>query len=126
MWLTSVSFNVLTPEWDPSDISSTATLIIHQENFSSVHQNIRYHQITVTFFKNDGTSINQSVLVQPQSDTLVVYDGSQNFVAVLLNSANESFVKCRIDPDSLTFFTSASLPLISNVEVRIMIWFQIN
>lgn len=126
MWLTSVSFNVLTAEWDPSDLSSTATLTIHQENFSSVHQSLRYHQITVTFFKNDGTTFSQPVLVKAQSDTQIVYDGSQNFVAVLLNSANESFVKCRIDTNSMVFFTNGSLSLVSSAETIMMVWFQLN
>ena len=76
MWLLSPSLNVLTVDWDSSDISTSAKLTIHQSNFNEKYALLRYHKVTIAFFREDGTFDTQETILQNTPQTTVFYDGS--------------------------------------------------
>lgn len=53
----------------------------------ALHQfpTLRYHQIKIGFFKDDGTIDVIDTLVKPEEETIVTYNGSKGYRAVLLN-----------------------------------------
>lgn len=50
MWLQQSSLNVLEAEWDPSNHSDKAKLIIHQLAYTNDHPTLRLHKIKIGFF----------------------------------------------------------------------------
>lgn len=61
------------------------------------------------------------MLVLPQKETVVTYDGSKNYKAVLLNLDDLSFVKTNIDSVSLDFF-GKNIDSIKDILSRSLIW----
>ncbi len=57
--------------------------------------------------------------------TIIQYDGSQQFKAILINCDHKDFVKCRIDSASLAFFTE-NISKIPDSLIRMVAWFYIN
>lgn len=128
MWLSTASPNVLSVSWDKKDLSPNASLTILNTNTELIEGQSRFHQINVAFFRSDGSYTPQLVTIVPNdqtNETVVPYDGSQGYVAILLNYDHQSFVKVRIDDDSMTFF-QANINKIPDATVRMLIWFYAN
>ena len=62
-----------------------------------------------------------TILVKPQEETVIEYDGSKGYSAILLNFEDYSFVKSVIDPVSLEFFKK-NLDKITDILSRTLIW----
>lgn len=56
------------------------------------------------FFKENGSIVEQDILLLNQEVNTVEYDGTQDFKAVMLNYRDESFVKLLLDEISIEFF----------------------
>ena len=66
---------------------------------------LRYHKIKIAFFdKTANIAEIKEVLVLPQPETEVIYEGSKRIKAILLNYEDWTFIENVIDVDSLNFF----------------------
>ena len=73
------------------------------------------------FFKEDGSCDVKDVWVNNTKETDIKYDGRNNYKAVLLNYGDFSFVKVRIDEESLIFFKN-NLDKVHDIVARCVIW----
>lgn len=124
-WLLTPSPNFVTVEWDPNNHQPVAILKIKQSAYSPVYPLLRYHKTRIAFFNSDGTYDAQDIMILPQAQTEVVYNGSKKYEAVLVNEGYWGYFKYLIDPDSQLFFKE-KLNDIDNVLTRIVIWHDFN
>jgi len=61
------------------------------------------------------------ILVLPQNETVIEYDGSKHYKAILLNFEDHTFAKNIIDPVSLDFFIK-NINNIKDILSRTLIW----
>lgn len=75
----------------------------------------------VGLFKEDLSTDVIEVLVRPQKEVVVEYDGSKNYKAILLNYGDQTFVKNVIDSVSLDFFMK-NINNMKDLLSRTLIW----
>jgi aminopeptidase N len=121
MWLQTPSLNLLQAHWDPLSLHKTAKLTIRQSPYVQVHPTLRLHKIKVGLFRNNCEADVIEALVLPQEETVVEYDGSREYRAVLLNYEDHTFAKVIIDEVSLEFFKQ-NIWAIKDVLSRTLIW----
>lgn len=121
MWLEKASLNLIEAEWKPEDHSKTAKMIIKQSLHTSDHPTLRLHKIKVGLFNADLEVDCIEVYVQPKAQTVVEYDGSKGYKAILLNFQDHTFAKNIIDPVSLDFFIK-NINHIKDILSRTLIW----
>jgi aminopeptidase N len=130
MWLLEPSLDVLSVEWDPSDISTTAPIKFRQAPFSSAYPLLRYHKINVAFIRANGTFVSKTFLVGNREETVGSYNGSSGIKAVLINYDLQGFLKYDIDPTSLAFLQSSVSTISGNAAIaalaRMVAWFYMN
>jgi aminopeptidase N len=113
--------NLLEPEWDPKDASQGAKLVIKQSARTTDHPTLRFHKIKVAFFLESCEVDVIEVLVRPQPQTAVIYDGSRQYKAILLNYEDHAFAKIALDTISLEFFRNR-LGSVKDLLSRALIW----
>ena len=101
VWLQTSSLNVIESSWNPQDHSEKATLTIKQTPYTPEHPTLRPHKIKVAFFFENCEFDVMEVLVRPQPETVIEYNGSKQYKAVLLNYEDHGYLKNRIDNVSL-------------------------
>lgn len=124
-WLLTASLNVLTPVWDPNDEATDAKLRIIQTAFTPIYPTLRYHQVRIFFFYEDGKYQKITTLIGNVNETVLTYSGNKKFQAVLINAEGQDFVKVTFDTKSLDFF-SKNLNKIDNMLSRMVIWHYLN
>lgn len=117
--------------WDPSITIGNADLTITQTAYSDAYPTLRYHKVTISWVKENGTYINTTNLVNNTETTTVTYNAANDFKAVIINADGQDFVRCILDNDSLTFFkTNISKITGGGVAAaglrRMMTWNHIN
>ena len=105
LWLETSSFNVLEVEWDPLNITQTAKMLIKQRPNTQDYPKLRPHRIKIGLFLEDGSADVIEVLLMPQAQTVINFNNSKQYKAILLNYDDESFVKMVLDPTSLEYFS---------------------
>lgn len=75
----------------------------------------------VAFFKENCEIVTYDIILEEKEDTILNYDGSENFKAVLLNYGDEAFIKVLLDENSLKFFEN-NINLIKDDLSRTLIW----
>lgn len=113
--------NLIEAEWNPQDSCKTAKMRIKQSAYTPDHPTLRLHKIKVGMFLEDLEVETLEVLVLPQEETLVEYDGSRQYKAILLNFEDHTFAKNIIDPVSLDFFIK-NINSIKDILSRTLIW----
>jgi len=72
-------------------------------------------------FKADKTIDVIETLIEPKSDNVAYYNGSNNYEAILLNFEDHTFAKNVIDKVSLTYFEK-NLRNVTDILSRTLIW----
>lgn len=72
-------------------------------------------------FKADKTIDVIETLIEPKSDNIAYYNGSNNYEAILLNFEDHTFAKNVIDKVSLTYFEK-NLRNVTDILSRTLIW----
>ena len=101
LWLETSSLNIIEAHWNPEDTSKDAKLTIKQSVYTEEHNTLRMHKIKVALFRENSSADILEVLVLPQPETVITYDGSRHYKAVQLNYEDYDYVKTKIDPISL-------------------------
>ena len=96
-------------------------MIIKQGFFTPEHQTYRVHKIKVGHYLENGQADVLEVLVWPKEETVVEYNGSKNYKAVLLNYEDHGYLKNTIDPTSLEFLQKNIHKIQDNLS-RALIW----
>ncbi|TNV74138.1 hypothetical protein FGO68_gene4792 [Halteria grandinella] len=120
-WIEAAGMNEIEPEWNQANRDINSQLVIRQRAALPQLPTLRYHQIKVGFFKEDGGIDYQDVLVKAQEETVVTYDGSKGYKAVLLNYEDQSFVKVLLDQTSTLYF-SQNLQSVKDLLTRTLIY----
>ena len=81
---------------------------------------LRRHKMKLALFRKDGTFDTIDVLLRNEPETTVEFKG-KDYVAALPNYGDESFIKIRLDKQSLEFFKH-NLNLVTDSGARILIW----
>lgn len=79
----------------------------------------------MAFFQDDLAIEVHSIILDEKEETGIEYDGSRSFKAVLLNYADEAYIKIQLDPISFDFFKE-KLFLIKDDLTRNLIWKSLN
>ena len=82
---------------------------------------IRPHKIMIALFKEDCSFDVIEAFVKPQEETIIEYDGSKQYKAVLLNYGDQTFARISFDKHSRSFFAE-NVNKIDDVLTRILIW----
>lgn len=75
----------------------------------------------IAFFDENCNITEQTVILSATQETVVEYDCSKKYQAVLLNYGDYAFIKVFLDPASIAFFR-AHLHKISDTLTRTLIW----
>lgn len=121
MWLEKASLNLIEAEWDPKDHSDKAKITIKQSPYSQDHPTLRLHKIKIGLFQENFDVDVIEALVFPKNETVVEYNGSKQYKAILLNFEDHTFAKNVIDPISLDFFVKG-INSIKDILSRTLIW----
>jgi len=71
----------------------------------SQHPTLRHHKLKIAFFNSEGEILEvKDAVITNQETTKILYNGTKNPVAIILNYQDEAFVKIRIDNHSIEFF----------------------
>jgi aminopeptidase N len=119
--LDKASLNLIEAEWNPEDRSPHAKIAIKQSPYTAEHPTLRLHKIKVGLFQETMDVDVIEALVLPQAVTVVDYDGSKGYKAILLNFEDHTFAKNVIDPVSLDFFIK-NINSIKDILSRTLIW----
>lgn len=61
------------------------------------HPTLRRHKMKIAFFDSEGTITTQDIVLLAQKETIVKYDGSKGYQAVMMNYEDEAFIKVLLD-----------------------------
>ena len=126
-WLETSSLNVFQSVWDPTNKSSSASILLYQKVYTEKYNTLRWHNLEVSLFDASGSIIEtKSVIVSPEvNPTVIYYDGAKQITAIFVNSGDYSFFQNYIDPASLSFFMN-NIGQITDDSTRCIIWFNIS
>lgn len=100
-------------------------MIIKQESISGFHDHLRFHKIKVGLFDSNGqVTIIDNVMIDDSGVTKVIYDGTKDIAAILVNYEDQTFAENVIDQESLLFFLE-NIEKITDLLTRTCIWFNI-
>lgn len=120
MWLEQPSLNIFQIDWDRVNKQIT----VNQSSFNGSNI-LRYHKIEVAFFKGDGSfDVLTKQLIKDSPATVLTYNLTAQYKAVLLNHKDETFAENIIDPVSLDFFMR-NIDKIQDLFTRMMVWYNI-
>lgn len=82
---------------------------------------MRPHRIKIGLFRADKTIDVIETLIEPKTDNVAFYNGSNNYEAILLNFEDHTFAKNVIDKISLAYFEK-NLRNVDDILSRTLIW----
>jgi len=82
---------------------------------------LRPHRIKIGLFRADKTIDVIETLIEPKTDNVAYYNGSNNYEAILLNFEDHTFAKNVIDKISLAYFEK-NLHNVNDILSRTLIW----
>lgn len=124
-WICKAGLNVCLPKFNADVRDQKATLVIKQDFTLPQYSTLRKHKMKVAFFQDDLAIEVHSIILDEKEETGIEYDGSRSFKAVLLNYADEAYIKIQLDPISFDFFKE-KLFLIKDDLTRNLIWKSLN
>ncbi|KAL4510727.1 hypothetical protein ABPG72_004881 [Tetrahymena utriculariae] len=121
-WIQTAGLNECQPIFNPQDRSDHAKLKIVQTSSSSQHQALRRHKIQVAFFDQNANITSYPILLNDYHETILTYDASKTeYKAVLLNYADQGYIKINFDDISFHFFKK-NVNKINDILTRTLIW----
>lgn len=101
-WLSTAGLNTVRAQWTQG--AGTQKLILHQGAAVEAHGTLRYHRMNIGFFKADGTLGEEKEIILEDGPITEVEFDSKDYVAVLPNYRDYTFIKIILDEVSADFF----------------------
>lgn len=121
-WLSTAGLNECVPIWDVNKNSNNEFLIIKQTACLKEFPTLRHHKMKIAFILDNGKigKVND-IFLENKPETIISYDGSAGYKAILANYEDYSYIKLVLDIDSIEFFRN-NLSKIQHSLSRSMIW----
>lgn len=101
-WLTTSGLNTVQVEWNKNQ--GAQTIKLHQGAAMAAHPTLRFHRINLGFFTADGKLAEEREIILEDKPITEVQIDVKNYVAVLPNYRDYSFIKLLLDTESAEFF----------------------
>lgn len=103
MWIETAGLNVVETQWDPKS-NGKCQMTFEQTAARAEYPLLRYHKMKVAFFDKTGNIVEtQEIMLNNKKNTTIEFE-NKNFVAVLPNYEDWTFIKIYLDKYSIDFF----------------------